>query len=100
MRMLRAWLSRERTVRGAADIALDVAERQVSREERIGARVCVEAHEIDRRAEQARVCLTAALTDTQSPGVIDALEVKAVTVAILGVGIAAHEHNKTTGYLA
>lgn len=55
MRMLRAWLFRERTVRGAADIALDVAERQVAREERVVHHVCDEASEIDRRAEEVRI---------------------------------------------
>jgi hypothetical protein len=99
MRMLRVWLLGERAVRGAADIALDVAQRQVEREQRIVTRVTAEAVEIEARVDQACAAVRTALTDSRTPGFIDAQEAKVVTRAVIGVGLAAHDHNKTLSHL-
>lgn len=99
MRTLRAWLQGERAVLGAAAIALDVAERQVEREQRLITRVAAEAVEIENRVERACLAVRAALGDSVTPGVIDAKEASLVTVAVLGAALAANDHNKTISHL-
>lgn len=99
MRMLRAWLTRERTVCGAATIALDVAARQVAREERIVGHASSSALEIDQRVECAMGVCARSLIDAQTPGVIDAAEARQLQLALIGVSLATIEHTKTFEHL-
>jgi hypothetical protein len=99
LRTLRAWLQGERAVRGACDIALDVAQRQIEREQLLITRVAAEAVEIENRVERARLAIRAALADSVTPGVIDANEASLVTIAVLGAALAANDHNKTISHL-
>lgn len=90
--MLRAWLFRERAVRGPGAIELDVVDRQVTRELTAltaeAAAAAVIEHNLDRFREKFR----GALTDQKSPGVIDAAESRALARALNGTAVAAHRH--------
>ena len=99
VRTLRAWLQGERAVRGAGDIALDVAQRQVEREQRLITRVSAGAEEIEHRVDRACAAVQEALTDAVSPGVIDRHEAPGVHRAVIGACLAAYEHKKTVGNL-
>lgn len=95
MRIWRAWLSRERAVPGAAFLALDVAERQVAREERLVSHAAEEAVVIEARVSLVENVVRDSLADASSPGVIDAREVRQLRLALFGVRFSTHEHVKS-----
>ena len=88
MRILRAWLFRERAVRGPAAIELDVVERQVDRESAAVSAAAGAAAGIERRIDGAKTSLRAALAD----GVVDASEARALARSLVRTSLAAHEH--------
>lgn len=94
MRILRAWLFRERAVRGPCAIELDVVDRQVTREEQSVQTAAGEAATIEQRLEHARKTLRAAMTDLETPGVIDADETRALARELIGTSVAAHHHTE------
>lgn len=94
MRIVRAWLFRERAVRGPAAIELDVVERQVDRET---AAVCTardDAAGIERLLQNVRNAVQAAITDRETPGVIDSAETRKIARQLIGTTIAAHHHKQ------
>jgi hypothetical protein len=92
MRILRAWLFRERAVRGPGAIELGVVERQVDREvAAIGSAVSAAAG-IERRLDRVRGQLRAALTDRKTPGIVDADESRGIARALNGTSVVAHNH--------
>lgn len=95
MRMLRAWLTRERAVPGAATLALDVAERQVAREERLVGHAADEAAVLDQRLAKVETVVRDSLADASTPGVIDEGEVRQLRLALFGVRFSTHEHVKS-----
>lgn len=95
MRMLRAWLTRERSVPGAASIALDVAERQINREECLVGHAAEEAAVLEKRVSQVENVVRDSLADASTPGVIDAGEVRQLRLALFGVRFSTHEHVKS-----
>ena len=94
MRMLRAWLFRERAVRGPCAIELDVVERQVAAEEQQLRGALGEAGRIETILQRARTRLRAALIDRRSPGVIDAIESRALAGDLVRATVASHHHTK------
>jgi len=88
MRILRAWLFRERSVRGVGAIELDVVDQQITREETALRTVGVEAVAIESSLDRARRQVRAALTDERTPGQIDATEAR----AIARTSVKAHHH--------
>jgi hypothetical protein len=94
MRMMRAWLFRERAVRGPNAIELDVVDRQITREERAVGTAAGEAATIERRLHRARQAMRAAITDKKTPGVIDADETRVIARALVGTSVAAHHHTE------
>lgn len=88
MRLLRAWLFRERAIRGPAAIELDVVEHQVDREQAAVARCTTEAGRIEHEIDRTKRTLRAALAD----GVIDANESRQLARQLLGTSVAAHRH--------
>ncbi len=94
MRILRAWLFRERAVRGPCAIELDVVERQVAAEEQQVRCAVGEAGRIEAGLQRARDRLRAALTDRHSPGVIDAAESRALAGDLVRATVASHHHTK------
>ncbi len=94
MRMLRAWLFRERAVRGPGAIELDVVERQVDRESAAVNAAAGAAAGIERRLQNVGEKIRAAMTDRQSPGVIDSAEARGIARDLLGTKVAAHHHTE------
>jgi hypothetical protein len=95
MRMTRSWLFRERAIRGPSAIELDVLERQVAREER-GLRTAVdESRQIEQTLQRARHKTAAALSDDNSPGVIDDREADDIARELLDGSVLAHRHTQT-----
>lgn len=92
MRILRAWIFRERAVRGPAALELDVAERQIVREQAEVQFAVTEAGRIEHRLTAARSALREALTDATSPGVIDAAETRRLARVLVGAKINAAAH--------
>lgn len=90
MRLLRAWLFRERAIRGPAAIELDVAERQINREEAAVVEEAAAASLIEIRIDTARRTVREALAD----GVIDAREATAITRQLLDTATVAHTHTQ------
>lgn len=90
--MLRAWLFRERAVRGAGSIELDVVDRQVTREQAAVSAAVGDAAGLEQRIERAKAQLRAALTDAKTPGVVDAEETRALARTLVGTSVAAHHH--------
>ena len=89
MRMLRAWLFRERAMRGSGAIELDVAERQVAREEAAVTAAAGEAGQIERSLDGAKKALAEALAD----GVVDQAEASRLARRLVGTSLAAHHHH-------
>lgn len=94
MRMLRAWLFRERAVRGPAAIELDVVDRQITREEASIAQAVGESSAVENRLQKVRNEVRTALTDGVTPGVIDTAEARAICRHLIGTAVAAHKHTK------
>lgn len=94
MRILRAWLFRERAVRGPAALELDIVDRQVAREEVAGRAAAGEAATIARRLERVRAALRAAITDNRTPGIVDRDETRAIARQLNGTSVAAHRHTE------
>jgi hypothetical protein len=93
-RTLRAWLFRERAVRGPAAIELDVVDRQLTREE-TAVRTCVgEAKRIETGLQKARVALQSALTDRRTPGIVTADESRAIARSLNTVAVDATHHTQ------
>ena len=92
MRMLRAWLFRERAVRGVGAIELDVVERQIDREQAAVGNAAGEATDIEQRLQRVRREFSAAMTDRRSPGIIDASESRKIARALIGTAVTALHH--------
>lgn len=92
MRMLRAWLFRERAVRGVSAIELDIVDNQITREQQSVSAAAGEAATIEQRLLRVRETLRAAITDKATPGVVDAAESRALARALIGTSVAAHHH--------
>lgn len=96
LRLLRAWLFRERAVRGPAAIELDVVEHQLDREQAAVAHCAAEAGQIERKVDGAKRALGEALAD----GVIDAAEARRLARQLVGTSVAAsHHHRRLEGLL-
>lgn len=94
MRMLRAWLFRERAVRGPGAIELDVVDRQVTREEQAVSAAAGEAASLEKRLQRACARFRAALTDKKTPGVVDADESRGIARELVGAKVDAHHHTE------
>lgn len=94
MRMLRAWLFRERAVRPTGSIELDVVERQVTREEVAVRAATGEAVTIEQRLQRVRIAVHAGLTDKKTPGVLDGEETRRIARELIGVTVQAHHHTQ------
>lgn len=92
LRVMRAWLFRERAVRGPAAIELDVLQRQVDREHAAVSAEAGAAAGIEQRLDRVRQKLHAALTDDHTPGVVDEAESRVLARALIGTSVAAHHH--------
>jgi len=92
VRILRAWLFRERAVRGPGAIELDVVERQVDREALAIGNALTAATGIARRIDRVRGKVRAALTDLKTPGIIDADETRGIARELNGTAVATHHH--------
>lgn len=92
MRILRAWLFRERSVRGVGAIELDVVDQQITREETALRTAGAEAVAIKSSLDRARRQVRAALTDERTPGQIDATEARAIARILIGTSVKAHHH--------
>lgn len=90
--MLRAWLFRERAVRGPSAIELDVVERQIVREQAAVSAEAGAAAGIEHRLQRVRDRLRAAMTDKKTPGVIDADETRGLARELVGASVDAHHH--------
>lgn len=95
MRILRAWLFRERALRGPAAIELDVVDRQVTREEAAVHAATGEAVTIEQRLTRVRRAVHAALTDDKTPCIIDADESRKIARELIGVTVQAHHHKQS-----
>ncbi len=92
MRMLCAWLCRERAVRGPGAIELDVLDRQIQRERAaVGAEAGVAA-DLEQGLDHLGREIHAALTDAETPGVITTAEARAISHRLHGTKQAAHHH--------
>lgn len=76
MRLVRAWLFRERAVRGPSAFELDVLEQQVDREQQAVALAAGGAAGVSEQLTAVEANLRIALTDAATPGVIDARETR------------------------
>jgi len=94
MRMLRAWLFRERAVRGPAALELDVVDRQITREELALALAVDESAAMESRLQKVRTQVRCALTDGATPGVIDTAEARHICRHLIGTAVAAHKHTQ------
>lgn len=94
MRMTRAWLFRERAVRGPSAIELDVLEHQVDRETAAVSAACGRASRIERRLQNVRNAVRAAMRDGKTPGVIDGAETRKIARQLIGTTVAAHHHKQ------
>ena len=92
MRILRAWLFRERSVRGPGAIELDVVDQQLTREETALRTAGTEAVAIETSLDRARRQVRAALTDPRTPGRIDATEARAIARTLIRTSVKAHHH--------
>ena len=90
MRILRAWLFRERSVRGPGAIELDVVERQVAREEQAIEAEATVAFGIEVRLDHIRQALHGALHDAATPGIVDTVEARALVRDLVGTSGVAH----------
>lgn len=90
MRMLRAWLFRERAVRGPGAIELDVVERQISREEQAVGAAAGEAAGIEHNLDTAKQNLRSALAD----GVITIDEARTLARSLVRTSVRAHQHTQ------
>lgn len=93
MRLLRAWLFRERALRGPAAIELDVVEHQINRETAAVAAASVEAGVIEAGLARVRCSVHAALTDAKTPGVIDSSEARGIARQLIRSTIKAQHHS-------
>lgn len=91
-RILRAWLFRERAVRGPAAIELDVVDRQLTRETAAVTAAAGAAAGIEQKLERARRELAA---DLANDGIVDANEAKRLARLLNGTNLAAHRHTQT-----
>ena len=89
MRMLRAWLFRERALRPGPAIELDVMERQVEREERAVSAAVDEAGKLERKLDSVRRELAC---DLANDGVVDAVEANRLARALINAAVTAHHH--------
>jgi hypothetical protein len=94
MRVLRSWLFRERAVRGACAIELDVVDNQITREESAVGQAVSQAARLERRLEAVRAAMQAALTDAVSPGVVDRGEAHRIAQHLLTASIDARRHTQ------
>lgn len=92
MRMLRAWLFRERAVRGPCAIELDVVDRQITREQAAVTAASGAAAGIESRLHRLRQSFRAALIDPKTPGIIDAEETRMLARELIGTSVAAQRH--------
>lgn len=90
VRVMRAWLFRERAVRGPAAIELDVFERQVDRESAAVSAAAGDAAVIERRLQGIREELASDLAD----GVVDADEARRLARKLNGTAVHAHHHTE------
>lgn len=88
MRILRAWLFRERAVRGPAAIELDVVDRQISREEQSVKSAARETAAIERRLDKAKDNLRRSIAGRE----IDLHEARKLARTIVRTSVAAHHH--------
>lgn len=94
MRVVRAWLFRERALRGPGAIELDVLDRQVTREQQQVGLAAGESARIERRLQRVRERVRAALVDRRTPGLIDATETRGIARELVGTSVAAHHHTR------
>lgn len=92
MRMLRAWLFRERAIRGPSAIELDVVDRQVTREEKSVQAAAAEAEDIESKLQHVRAELAA---DMASAGAVDSREARRLAADLIGVSVTAHNHTQS-----
>jgi hypothetical protein len=100
MRIVRAWLFRERAIRGPSAIELDVVDRQVTREEDAVSAATEDAAQLERRLQRVRDKVRGAMIDPVTPGVIDAAETRAIARELIGTSVAAHHHTEQLKELA
>lgn len=92
LRMMCAWVFRERAVRGPAAIELDVLDRQITREAAAVSAEAGAAAGIEHGLDRIGADLHAALTDAETPGVITTAEARTLSRHLNGTKIAAHTH--------
>jgi len=94
LRCLRQWLFCERPLRAAPALELDVLELQLNREQSLLIIRARESEVIEGQLDHLRAGIAGALTDAETPGIITALEARALAGGLITATLATHKHTQ------